>query len=137
MTPFEAEVLALREIYEDHAGLQDRFMGTGRVTPDLADRLGLTGMAGRASGQAWDLRCDQPWAPYDALTVKMATQRNGDVAARATVRFDEVIESLRLIRALLADLPPGAVSTPVSLAGERDARRRLGRGLARRNLCGA
>jgi Ni,Fe-hydrogenase III large subunit/Ni,Fe-hydrogenase III component G len=111
----QREVLALRGIYEDHAGLQDRFMGTGRVTPDLAGRLGLTGMAGRASGQARDLRCDQPWAPYDALTVKMATQRNGDVAARATVRFDEVAESMRLIRALLADLPPGAVCTPVNL----------------------
>ena len=111
----QREVLVLREIYEDHAGLQDRFMGTGRVTPDLADRLGLTGMAGRASGQARDLRCDQPWAPYDALTVKIATQRNGDVAARATVRFDEVMESLRLIRALLADLPSGAVCTEVSL----------------------
>jgi Ni,Fe-hydrogenase III large subunit len=72
-------------------------------------------MAGRASGQARDLRCDQPWAPYDALTVKMATQRNGDVAARATVRFDEVAESMRLIRALLADLPLGAVCTPVNL----------------------
>jgi Ni,Fe-hydrogenase III large subunit len=54
-------------VYDEHAGLQDRFMTTGRVTPELAARLGLTGLAGRASGQAADLRCDQPWAPYDQL----------------------------------------------------------------------
>ncbi len=109
------EVLALRTIYEEHAGLQDRFMTTGRVTPELAARLGLTGLAGRASGQARDLRCDQPWAPYDRLKVMMATHRNGDVAARVIVRFEEVLESLRLMRALLAELPAGGVCVPVSL----------------------
>ena len=53
-------------IYDEHAGLQDRFITTGRVTPELAARLGLAGLAGRASGQAFDLRCDHPWPPYDA-----------------------------------------------------------------------
>ena len=101
------EVRALRAIYEEHAGLQDRFLGTGRVSPELAAQLGLTGLAGRASGQSMDLRCDHPWPPYDTLDVKPATQRAGDVAARVTVRFLEVFESLRLIRAILAGLPAG------------------------------
>ena len=35
----------------------------------------------------------------------MATHRNGDVAARVTVRFDELFESIRLIRLLLEKLP--------------------------------
>ena len=56
----EREVRALRTAYDEHAGLQDRFLGTGRVTPQLAAQLGLTGLAGRASGQAADLRCDSP-----------------------------------------------------------------------------
>ena len=38
----------------------------------------------------------------------MATHRNGDVAARVAVRFDEMFESLRLIRAICAGLPAGA-----------------------------
>ena len=53
----EAEVRVLRGVYDEHAGLQDRFMATGRVGPALAALLGLTGLAGRASGQAADLRC--------------------------------------------------------------------------------
>jgi Ni,Fe-hydrogenase III large subunit len=103
----EPELRRLRRIYDEHSGLQDRFITTGRVTPQLAAQLGLTGLAGRASGQAWDLRCNPPWPPYDRLDVKMATHRNGDVAARVAVRFDEVFESLRLIRALCAALPDG------------------------------
>jgi Ni,Fe-hydrogenase III large subunit len=111
----EPEVQTLHAVYEEHAGLQDRFIGTGRVTAALAAQLGLTGLAGRASGQAWDLRSDHPWAPYKCLQVRMATQRNGDVAARVAVRFDEVFESLRLIRSILAELAAGVVQQDVAL----------------------
>ena len=60
-------VLELRRIYDEHAGVRDRFVGAGEVTPELARRLGLAGLAGRASDQAVDLRVDRPWAPYDVL----------------------------------------------------------------------
>ena len=103
----EADVRTLMGIYEEHAGLQDRFLTTGRVLPKLARQLGLCGVAGRASGQASDLRMDFPWAPYDALRATMATHRNGDVAARVLVRFEEIFESLRLIREIVLRLPAG------------------------------
>jgi len=111
----EAEVHKLFDVYEAHAGLQDRFMVTGRITPALAAKLGMTGLAGRASSQTWDLRCDHPFAPYADLQVNMATHHNGDVGARAGVRFDEVFESLRLIRCMLLDLPVGALQCEVTL----------------------
>jgi Ni,Fe-hydrogenase III large subunit len=98
------QVAALRGIYDEHAGLQDRFRNCGRVTPELATKLGLVGLAGRASGQARDLRCDFPSAPYDALNVRMAVATSGDVAARVDVRFDEALESTRLIAAITAAL---------------------------------
>ena len=101
----EREVRTLRAIYDEHAGLQDRFLTTGRVTPELAAQLGLAGLAGRASGQAFDLRCDHSWEPYPRFSVKKSTQLAGDVAARVAVRFDEVFESLRLIWALCSGLP--------------------------------
>jgi Ni,Fe-hydrogenase III large subunit/Ni,Fe-hydrogenase III component G len=100
----EHEVRLLRGIYEEHAGVQDRFIGAGRIEPKLAARLGLCGLAGRASSQAWDARVQFPCAPYDKLDVQMATYRNGDVAARVIVRFDELFESLRLQREILANL---------------------------------
>jgi Ni,Fe-hydrogenase III large subunit len=110
------ELQSLRTIYDEHAGLQDRFAGAGRVSTDLAARLGLTGLAARASGQARDLRRDQPWAPYDTLAVQAANHAGGDVAARVAVRFDEAFESLRLIRAIVGGLPAGPVRAELHLA---------------------
>jgi Ni,Fe-hydrogenase III large subunit/Ni,Fe-hydrogenase III component G len=108
----------LKNIYDEHAGLQDRFIGCGRVKPDLADRMGLTGLAGRASAVAWDLRVQFPPPPYDQFDVRMVTHRNGDVAARVTLRFEEIAESLRLIGLILSGLPAGDIAVPVPDAPE-------------------
>jgi Ni,Fe-hydrogenase III large subunit/Ni,Fe-hydrogenase III component G len=113
-TRIEAEVRSLREIYDEHAGLQDRFAATGICTPEMAARLGLTGLAGRASAQARDARVQFPQPPYDQLNVAMATRGSGDVLARAELRFAEVYESLRLIREMLRLMPAGAVHAPLA-----------------------
>jgi Ni,Fe-hydrogenase III large subunit/Ni,Fe-hydrogenase III component G len=105
----EAALEVLRTIYDEHAGLQDRFMGAGRVTPELAKRLGLCGLAGRASGQSYDLRVNHPTPPYDSLDVRLIHDSEGDVAARVRIRFREITESLRLLRAILAAMPDGDV----------------------------
>jgi Ni,Fe-hydrogenase III large subunit len=103
----EAEVAVLRTIYDEHEGVRDRFTGAGTVTPALAARLGLVGLAARASGQAYDLRVDLPCSPYTALAVDRMGRNTGDVAARVAVRFDELNASARLIERLLAGLPAG------------------------------
>jgi Ni,Fe-hydrogenase III large subunit/Ni,Fe-hydrogenase III component G len=105
----ERGVRRLKDVYEEHAGLQDRFLTTGRITPELAKRLSAVGLAGRASGQRRDLRVDHPVSPYDRLKPVVAVEEHGDVAARAAIRFSEIDESLRLIRALIGDMPPGSV----------------------------
>jgi Ni,Fe-hydrogenase III large subunit/Ni,Fe-hydrogenase III component G len=112
----EREVRTLEAIYESHAGLQDRFATAGIVTPALAQQLGVTGLVGRASGQAMDLRVEQPYAPYDRLRVQRAGHANGDVAARVSVRFQETLESLRLIRAICDGLPEGDICVPPKAA---------------------
>ncbi len=116
----EKSVARLRGIYEDHAGLQDRFMEAGRITPELAAQLGLTGLAGRASAQASDLRVDFPISPYDQLGVRIATRQGGDVAARVAVRFEEVVEAIRLCRLIMERMPDGPVFTPLLNATRDD-----------------
>jgi Ni,Fe-hydrogenase III large subunit len=113
------EVAQLRTVYDEHEGVRDRFTGAGTVAPDLARRLGLTGLAGRASAQAFDLRCDLPCSPYTELDVTKSGRSTGDVAARVAVRFDEVQESARLIERLIAGLPAGPYreSLPLPPAG--------------------
>jgi Ni,Fe-hydrogenase III large subunit/Ni,Fe-hydrogenase III component G len=108
------EIRVLRDIYDEHAGLQDRFRTCGQVSNELAVKLGLTGFAARACGVARDLRCDFSIAPYDALEVNKAIHTDGDVAARVAVRFDEALESLRLIDVILETMPEGEIEAPVT-----------------------
>jgi Ni,Fe-hydrogenase III large subunit len=108
------EVLRLRTIYDEHEGVRDRFNAAGSVTPELAARLGLTGMAGRASGQVFDLRVDLPCYPYSELGTSKFGSRAGDVAARVAIRFDEVLESCRLIHRILNTLPSGPHLVPLA-----------------------
>jgi Ni,Fe-hydrogenase III large subunit len=53
------------------------------------------------------VRCDLAAAPYDTLSVRKVTAEGGDVVARVAVRFDEIMESLRLVRAIVDALPEG------------------------------
>jgi Ni,Fe-hydrogenase III large subunit len=110
----EREIAVLRDIYDEHSGLQDRVRNCGIVTPELAAKLGLRGLAGRGSGQRRDLRRDLPVAPYPDLAVRVASRTEGDVAARIAVRFDEAQEALRLIGAIVDAMPPGDVRAPVA-----------------------
>ncbi len=105
----EAETRSMQGIFDEHSGMQDRFLSAGRVTPDLARRLGLAGLAGRSSGQGCDLRADFPAEPYGKLAVNKVVYSAGDVAARVHARFDEVYESLRLIREILSHAPAGEI----------------------------
>jgi len=109
----EREVRLIKDIYDDHPGLQDRFLTCGRLTANTAAKLGVIGLAGRASSQDWDLRTQAKPAPYDVLGVRMKTHKNGDVAARVILRFDEIFESLRLIRSVVQHIAPGPVAVPL------------------------
>jgi Ni,Fe-hydrogenase III large subunit len=110
-----ADTARIRAIYDDHAGVRDRFVGTGIVTPQLARQLGMTGLAARASGQAFDLRVDAACDPYTMLAPRAISLPDGDVAARVAVRFGELAESVRLISRIVAEMPPGPCRTEVPL----------------------
>ena len=114
----EAELRSLRAIYYDHSGLQDRCITCGRLTPRTAALLGVVGLAARASGHAMDARAYPGFAPYGELPPVVASHRNGDVAARIVVRFEEAFESLRLQRLILERLPEGELRTALGAAAD-------------------
>lgn len=113
-----AETVELRDIYDEHEGVRDRFTGTGRLEPERAARLGVVGLVGRASGQARDVRVDLPDAPYTEVPVTMVVQHGGDVASRVAMRFGEAHESGRLLTSLLSGLPHGAHAAEVGVPAD-------------------
>ncbi len=82
------ETLTLRTIYDEHEGVRDRFVGAGTVSAELAARLGLIGLAGRASARAFDLRADLPCEPYSTLAPAkiVSTARGRRRASRGALR---------------------------------------------------
>lgn len=103
----EREMPALRAIYDSHASLQDRVVGTGFLDPVLAERFGAGGYVGRGSGRRVDARLAPGYAPYDMLAPAVVVETGGDVDARVRVRVAELAVSIGLVRRLLADLPAG------------------------------
>ena len=109
----------LVQLYDNTASLQDRTVATGVVKSDLARRYGAGGVVGRASGRDFDARRDCPYPPYDELGFEIPTRPEGDVNARVWVRIDEVGESLKLIEAILAQLPAGPVRAAPDARGNK------------------
>ena len=81
--------------------VQARFEGTGPVSREMAADLGLVGYAGRACGLAYDARVAFPTECYGQLPHNTNEMTNGDVYSRASVRREEIMHSLALIRLLL------------------------------------
>lgn len=116
-----AELAKLFDIITDDPSLEDRLLTTGLLTAETARSFGVTGYVGKASGQGFDLRCDNPHVPYDRVPVKRVVREEGDVMARMQVRMDEILASLDVMDKLLDDLPVGGVySEPDSSKGEAE-----------------
>ena len=89
----------------------DRVRRTGVLPTDVAEPLGVVGVAARASGIDVDLRRDMPYLAYGGLRFRVPVYQAGDVASRLQVRLVEAFESFELVRRLLETLPAGPVRT--------------------------
>jgi Ni,Fe-hydrogenase III large subunit len=107
----------LVDLYDKTASLQDRTVGTGILSPDLARRFGAGGYVGRASGRNFDSRKSIGYAPYDRLHFDVPVLNEGDVNARAWIRIKEIDQSLSLIEQLLNQLPDGDVRVALEPTG--------------------
>lgn len=96
-------------VNEDTFFLQ-RTRGVGSMTKDEALRLGVVGPTARASGVERDVRIDAPYVAYHDFPVKLITLPTGDLESRFLVRLDELLESYRVIRAILGAMPEGELT---------------------------
>lgn len=71
----------------------ERFEGTGVLSKELVETLGVVGPAQRAAGIERDVRADFPSDIYRVVQIPVATCPTGDVFARAYVRGLEIERS--------------------------------------------
>ncbi|MFC1560134.1 nickel-dependent hydrogenase large subunit [Candidatus Margulisiibacteriota bacterium] len=89
--------------------LQVRLKGVGALTKQDAIDLCVLGPTARPSGLAIDIRKDHPYAAYDKVDWEMIVMEGGDVFAKAAVRLLETIESIKIIRQCLKNMPSGPI----------------------------
>jgi Ni,Fe-hydrogenase III large subunit/NADH:ubiquinone oxidoreductase subunit C len=87
----------------------DRLDHTGILPPEEARTWEVVGPIARASGIDRDARRDFPYAAYDEVTFDVPVLEQGDALARARVRVEEIIQSLRILEQILDKLPQGSV----------------------------
>ena len=85
----------------------DRTQGIGTISTEEAIQWGYTGPCLRATGMGLDLRKAQPYYIYEDLDFDIPTGTTGDVYDRYLVRVAEMRESLKIIKQVATDIPPG------------------------------
>ena len=92
----------------------ERTVGIGAISGDDAIALGLSGPPLRASGVAWDLRRDIPYAGYETYDFDVPVGQVGDTYDRYLVRMAEIRQSLRIVDQAvkrLKEIGPGPHTT--------------------------
>jgi NADH-quinone oxidoreductase subunit D len=111
--------------------LRERLSGVGKLSKEDAIHLGAVGPTARASGVDRDVRRDDPYAVYGELSFKVITDNHSDVYGRTLVRVGELMESYKLVRQILKQMPEGpiAVKAPRKIpAGQAISRYEAPRG---------
>ncbi|NYT06595.1 MAG: hypothetical protein GKC04_09580 [Methanomicrobiales archaeon] len=106
-THIESEITRFRAMFENGPLIALRSRGIGILTREAALEAHAVGPTARASGIAVDMRSRHP--TYTKLGFEPVVYTEGDNYARIMVRFDEVYQSIGLIRRCLDQMRPGPV----------------------------
>ena len=87
----------------------NRNIGVGVVSKEDAIAYGFTGPNIRASGVVHDIRVAEPYLVYNELDFEIPIRTEGDCLARYYVRFEEMRQSVKLIRQCLQKIPKGII----------------------------
>jgi len=88
----------------------DRIQNVSPVSAKQAIDYGFTGPNLRASGVAYDLRFSDPYYYYDTFDFNMVVGSVGDTYDRMMVRFEEMNESMKIIKQAIKRMPGGDIN---------------------------
>lgn len=98
------------QMIEHNRIFQDRLLNISPVSAAQAIDYGFTGPNLRASGVPYDLRFASPHYYYDTFDFEMVVGSMGDTYDRLMVRFEEMLQSMRIIRQAAKQIPGGPIN---------------------------
>ena len=108
---FPEHIEEYESLLTDNEIFRERTIGVGRISPEDAMRLELTGPGLRACGIPFDLRKLEPYCGYETYDFDVPVRTGSDVYDRYLVRIAEMRESTKIARQAMERLPAGPVMT--------------------------
>lgn len=105
----EKTVEELRKLLLHNKIFIDRLVGVGVITREMALQNAMTGPNLRSSGVARDLRKTNPYLGYENYDFDVPVAQEGDCYARFQLRLEEILQSVRIIRQVIAKMPKGPI----------------------------
>jgi len=128
---FEKRIPEYDRMFFQNPTIVARAKGVGVLKREDAIKLGVVGPVLRASGVEYDVRKVEPYGAYDDLEFEIPTFEEGDSYSRFLVRFEEMKQSVRIIRQALKKMPKGPIARKAPLVapeGEATGRVESSRG---------
>ena len=109
----KGEYKRIMDTFLTDASVKNRLIGVGVLSKAQAEEYCTVGPFARASGITYDVRSFGRGAYGDLSDFAPITATEGDCYARAVVRAKEVLQSIDIIRELIAKIPDGDIAVPV------------------------
>jgi NADH-quinone oxidoreductase subunit D len=109
MDGLEEQLKYYRDLALTDTTLAVRLAGIGTLSREDALKYGAVGPVIRASGIDFDVRAADPYAIYSEIPFNVVTDTHADVFGRTVVRILEMLESIKLIRACIENMPEGDI----------------------------
>lgn len=105
----EAGVSDALSLTEHNRIFQDRTQDVCPISAAEAINRGLSGPNLRASGVNYDMRTANPYYHYEQFDFDVAVGSVGDIYDRIMVRFEEIKQSVRIMKQILGNIPDGKI----------------------------
>ena len=108
MDYLEEKVSEFAERFISDPMIMSRITGVGIIKREDALRLAVSGPTLRATGVPIDIRMDMK--EYEPFDFDVITQNDGDIKSNLLTRVFEVLESVKIIRQAVNNLPEGPIT---------------------------
>ena len=112
---FEKRLIEYDRVFFKNPLVIARAKGIGVLKKEDAIRLGTAGPVLRGSGVEYDVRKVEPYGAYAELDFQIPTFKEGDSYARFLVRFEEMKQSISIIRQAIKKMPKGPIARKAPL----------------------
>ncbi|MCX7835237.1 MAG: NADH-quinone oxidoreductase subunit D [bacterium] len=115
---FEPKIKEYNDLLSFNKIFIERTANIGVLPPEVAIAYGCTGPTLRASGVKWDLRKDEPYSGYEKYDFNICVGEGekgtiGDCWDRYWVRVLEMVESVKIVRQALDNIPQEDISAKI------------------------